>query len=64
MNEKQVLSKTPSLSLRLRFPDTPRLAPVFGSCSVSVRMSFGSCSDSVQLPRYSCPRPSIAVETA
>jgi hypothetical protein len=41
---REVLSKTASLSLRLRFPAALRETLVFGCCSVSVRVPFGSLS--------------------
>jgi hypothetical protein len=41
---REVLSKTPSLSLRLRFPAALRETLVFGRCSASVRTTFGSLS--------------------
>ena len=43
---REVFSKTPSLSLRLRVGPTRGAAPLFGPrsavCSVGVRFSFGS----------------------
>jgi len=41
---RKVLSKTPSLSHRLRFPAALGKTLVFGRCSVSVRVPFGSLS--------------------
>jgi hypothetical protein len=41
---REVLSETPSLSLRLGFPAALGKTLVFGRCSVSVRVPFCSLS--------------------
>jgi len=40
-SRREVLSKIPSLSLRLRFPTGRDDAPAFGLCSAHVRLLFG-----------------------
>lgn len=49
----EVLSKRPSLSLRLRFATARDGAPAFGLCSAYVRLLFGLLSGSRSVQRSS-----------